>query len=309
MMPRPIPTKEAIDSKSQELQKDASTSKPAIVREVESVINSSDSAPKYFDASKVLITDYANRDAEEFDTEEFLEFCAAIEMSNGNEVAGKVFKLKEPGPKGEEFGLIYGNRRLVACRRTGVKFKAFVVPQPDPRSWTVSMHSENTNRTAPAVWALAKWYESRAKDFDSIASMSLHLKLSSDRTLGRYLRIATLPTALIDMVAKRLDMTVQGLDTLATLLHKDKSAFNKLQVQLSEKAQGKKLPFKEILNHFTKSTDKVVKPSNAIDLVDKTGKIYGSIKVNRANELRLTVEDVTETELKKITDLVQRIRQ
>lgn len=308
MIPRSLPTDEAINKMQQELDKNSSTSKPAIVREVASAISAADSAPKLFVADKVLITEFANRDEEEFETEEFKDFCASIEMSNGNEVPGKVYKLDEVGPNGEEYALVYGNRRLVACRRTGVKFKAFVVPKPDARAWTVSMHSENTNRTAPAVWALAKWYESRSAAFDSIASMALHLKISSDRTLGRYLRVATLPTDLIDLVEKRLDMTLLGLEKMANAMHKDKDQFDKRLQELKTKAAGSKLPFKEILDHMMKDPAKLVKQSESTAIVDKSGNEFGSIRVNRAKELRLTIADITETELRKITDVVNRLR-
>lgn len=280
---------------------------PAIAKEIVGSKDVNGSAPRKIDANKVLITHMANRLPEEFETDEFKQFMVAIEATNGNEVPINVYKLESPGPNGEEYGLVYGHRRTIACQRTKCPLTVIVVPKPDPRAHIKAMVMENDHRDNVALYGKALWIAANADYFDSIYQASVELRIP-DTTLRRYKRIAEIPSAVINLFTSRLDITAVGADKVAQFMAKNPEQFRKNFENVS--ALGTKLPFMEAVKLLTADEAKAapVSRDSSTSYKDGSGNDFAQMKVTRQQQLRITLEKVTDAERKKFDEFLKRLR-
>lgn len=281
---------------------------PAIAKEIVGSKDVNGSAPRKIDANKVLITEMANRLPEEFETDEFKQFMVTIEETGGNNVPINVYKLEEPGPNGEEYGLVYGHRRTVACQRTNQPLTVIVIPRPSPRAHVKAMVVENDHRDNVAPYGKAIWIASKLEFFDSIFQASKELQMP-DSTLRRYKRIADIPQSVIDLFENRLEISALGADKIATFMANNPDVFKENFERL--KAKNEKIPFAVAVKLLTApaASKAAAAPSESAKIFkDAAGNDFAQMKVNRQKQLRFSMDNVTEAELKKIEDFVKRLR-
>lgn len=300
--------KEAIRRAEQQIAQAQTHSKPAIVTEFETMAANSDSTPKQFDPAKILVTEFANRDPNEFLTDEFKIFKASIEMTAGNEVPGTVYALENPTAEGHTHALIFGHRRLTACLETNRPFKAIVQPKPEPRLQIAKMTRENDDRSGTAVWKRAHWVVENLKHFDSPRQYHYHTG-TPESLISKYQMLVTLPQDVIDLCVSTLDVKLEAGYALAVFRNENPTRFEENLAEVKGKHPKGSLPFNTLAKLLSAKKEKSVKPTDSdIVIKDSAGNDFATVKINRAKELRIVVKDGTPADLKRFTDLLQRMR-
>jgi ParB family transcriptional regulator, chromosome partitioning protein len=97
------------------------------------------------DPSELVFTDHPNRDESAFGDEEFWELVKSIRAAGGNVQPVKV-RLKSFDPV--VYQVVYGHRRVLACKRLGLKVKAIIEPVLSDEQVVMQRISENSSRVA-----------------------------------------------------------------------------------------------------------------------------------------------------------------
>ena len=113
---------------------------------MESLAQGGDDKAELLDTELVRVTAWDNRDPKSFDDDDrdFRALKEDIEAHQGNKIPGLVRPLDKPEGK-VLYEVVYGNRRLVACQRLGLKFKAFIQTISDEEAMLLQ-HVENAHR-------------------------------------------------------------------------------------------------------------------------------------------------------------------
>lgn len=295
---------QALERHAQNLQA-TTQSHPAIVSEFEALQASRLNAPIYIDPNKVLITDMANRDPQEFETEDFKIFMADIEKTKGNIVPAAVYLLEKPTEEGHTHGLIYGHCRTEACKRTHQKLQVLVEPKPTVREQFSKMVAENDARSKPSSWAQATWIAKHVKSFDSVRQMSMQTNMP-EATIYRYVRVASLDERAISLLASRLEIQLESADKLISFKDKHPEDFEANIERLS--ASGQKYDFKTLCRELTVTSQKKAPKETSGTIKDPSGNEFATVKVNRSGELRVVVQKCTEAEHKSMIKFLATLR-
>lgn len=137
------------EAERDEIAEELETTKAALQdfrMRLESTAQGGDAGAQLLDAETVRLTAFDNRDPKSFDDKdrEFHELKESIQAHQGNLIAGLVRPLEKPEGK-VLYEVVYGNRRMMACRRLGLKFKAFIQSIPDDEAMLLQ-HVENAHR-------------------------------------------------------------------------------------------------------------------------------------------------------------------
>lgn len=113
---------------------------------MEAAAHGGDAGAQLLDPETVRLTAFDNRDPKSFDDDDrdFRDLKADIEAQGGNLIPGLVRPLEEPDGK-VIYEVVYGNRRMMACRRLGLPFKTFIQSIPDEDAMLLQ-HVENAHR-------------------------------------------------------------------------------------------------------------------------------------------------------------------
>ena len=160
---------------------------------------------RMIDPVHVRASRFANRHADTFKSPDFEALKAEIRQAGGNVQPVKVRKVQEEG-SGIGFEVIFGHRRLEACRQLGLPVLA-VIDNVDDQTLFAEMDRENRARKDLSPWEQGVMYRRALAEglFPSNRKMSeaLGVDLSA---LGRALMLADLPQEVVAAFPSPLDL-------------------------------------------------------------------------------------------------------
>lgn len=174
---------------------------------------------RLLDASQIRRSRFANRHESNFAGAGFDQLKREIQEAQGNVQPIKVRSIGDVEGGGVRYEVVFGHRRLEACRQLGLPVMA-VIDNLDDKTLFIEMERENRERVDLSPWEQGVMY-AQALDSGLFASnrqlaSALGVDLSN---LGKSLVLARLPDEIIGAFATPLDIQLRW----APLLNK---AFN-----------------------------------------------------------------------------------
>lgn len=264
--------------------------------------------PVRIDPKEICWSEWGNRLEERFQGPDFEAFVEDINSTGGNKAPGVVRLLAQPNKDGQKYELASGHRRHRACLDSGNKFLCFVKQLTDIELQE-ELESENRNRIDPAAIERAIQYKRQLKSYRSQEHMSEVMRITKS-TMSRYLMMADIPEAVIGLISDQLKIT---LDAGCTFMQFYQNAANKETYEKNLQALktvGVKRPFKEVfakLREKPEDSEAKVKPSElSSSFQSANGKEFGSMNVNRAGKLKLSLDDITPEEFSKFEEFIKK---
>lgn len=173
------------------------------------------------DASEIRRSRFANRHESNYSGTGFEQLKREIQEAQGNVQPIKVRSIGGIESSGVRYEVVFGHRRLEACRQLGLPVLA-VIDNLDDRTLFIEMERENRERADLSPWEQGVMY-ARALDVGLFASNrqlanALGVDLSN---LGKSLVLARLPKEIIDAFATPLDIQLRWAPLLSKALEAD----------------------------------------------------------------------------------------
>lgn len=292
----------AIEERAKELKQ-----QDAMHATAEIIASAKEATPRKIDPAKVRWSQWGNRSQSRFKGPKFDAFVEDIRSAGGNKQAALVRPIPKT-PEGYEYEIAYGHRRHRACLVAGQPYLAAVKELTDMQL-QVEMEVENRGREDTSTWERAVQYKKQLPTYTSVDHMAATMNVTK-QTMHMYMRIATMPQEVLDLIDDDLSITQRNALGIITILEtKDPKELATIKSTLTDLAASKeKFTADELLKKLKVKPTKAVSPTGKpVDLLTEDGRNYGTLVVNRAKQLRLTIDEVTEGELKEITKMLSKI--
>lgn len=176
---------------------------------------------RMLDASQIRRSRFANRHESNFSGAGFEQLRREIQEAQGNVQPIKVRSIGDVESSGVRYEVVFGHRRLEACRQLGLPVLA-VIDNLDDKTLFIEMERENRERADLSPWEQGVMY-ARALDVGLFASNrqlanALGVDLSN---LGKSLVLARLPKEIIDAFPTPLDIQLRWAPLLNKALEAD----------------------------------------------------------------------------------------
>jgi ParB family chromosome partitioning protein len=149
----------------------------------------------------IVRSKFANRHETNFDSEEFASLRDEIKNAGGN-----VQPIKVRPVEGGKFEVVFGHRRLEACRLNRLDVLA-IVEELDDQALFVEMDRENRSRKDLSPWEQGVMYQRAIQEGLFPSNKKLAEALGVDVTnLGKAISLAELPVEIVDAFASPLDL-------------------------------------------------------------------------------------------------------
>ncbi|KGH22998.1 ParB/RepB/Spo0J family partition protein [Comamonas thiooxydans] len=264
--------------------------------------------PVRVDPKLIRWSEWGNRLEDRFVGAEFEEFVEDINSTGGNKAPGVVRPLAEADDQGHLYELASGHRRHRACLKSGQKFLCFVKELSDIELQE-ELESENRNRIDPAFIERAIQYKRQLKSYRSQDHMCEKMRITKS-TMSRYLMLADLPDAVLKLISDPLQITLDGGCTFMQFYNKpeNKELYEKnLQALMSLKV---KLPSKEVFKRLRERPEDEQKKAKVTELnasfTTASGASFGTMTVNRAKQLKMSLDDISPDEFNKIEEFIKK---
>jgi ParB family chromosome partitioning protein len=172
------------------------------------------------DPADIDLTEFADRDESSFRSTEFEELKDSIRLAGGNYQPIKVRIAPTRGEGGKvRYQLIFGSRRLRACREVNVKVNAIVEPVDSDRQLYLQMVGENRGRAGLSPWEQGRSYHHALRRglFKTQSELATATGLDQSN-VSKAMRIAELPDELISLFASPTEVTFRAGIQLADAL-------------------------------------------------------------------------------------------
>lgn len=179
-------------------------------------------AARLIDPALIRPSRYANRHPHSLSGADFQKLRSEIQDAGGNVQPIKVRPVsREEGDGGARYEVVFGHRRLQACRELGLPVLA-VIDNLDDQTLFVEMERENRSRKDLSAWEQGMMYR-RALDgglFPSNRKLAeaIGVDLSA---LGKALALAALPAFVIEAFPSPLQLQFRWAKPLADALASD----------------------------------------------------------------------------------------
>ena len=179
-------------------------------------------AARLIDPALIRPSRYANRHPHSLSGADFQKLRSEIQDAGGNVQPIKVRPVsREEGDGGARYEVVFGHRRLQACRELGLPVLA-VIDNLDDQTLFVEMERENRSRKDLSAWEQGMMYR-RALDgglFPSNRKLAeaIGVDLSA---LGKALALAALPDFVVEAFASPLQLQFRWAKPLADALASD----------------------------------------------------------------------------------------
>ena len=177
---------------------------------------------RLLDPHSVVPSQWANRDAASFKTQDFADLKGEIESAGGNVQPIKVRPILTALPdQPQQYEIVFGHRRHRAALELGLPVNAVIEDMPDEMLF-VQMDRENRNRKDLSAWEQGKMYV-RALDeglFLTIKKMASALGVDAGH-MGKAITLARLPVEIIAAFDSPLDLQFRWSGLLREALDRD----------------------------------------------------------------------------------------
>ncbi len=259
----------------------------AKLREFEGAVPAKKIDPSLIDASL-----FANRHEDSFATDSFAVLMDEIKAAGGNAQPVKVRPKK-----GGRFEIVFGHRRIEACRRLGLEVFAIVEEVDDKQLW-LEMTYENEARSDLTPYEMSMHYKAAIdqglyKNWSELADALGKAK----NTLSRYSAIAALPDVIIEAFASPTHIKVRHADKLVELLKNNRAEV----LDRAKKLRGQGEAAEKVLAILEGADKKVPR-------VELFALGYGSITRSK-NKVNLTIDanQLSENQLEKFYAFLQKL--
>ena len=180
----------------------------------------SDATPtKKLDSTCVVPSKWANRHSDSFESEAFETLKADIQLLGGNVQAIKVRPVA--GSQPQRYEIVFGHRRHRACLALGLPVLAVIEPIND-QALFIEMDRENRQRVDLRPYEQGEMYR-RALDeglYASLRKLADAIGVQAPN-VSVAVKIARLPTEVLDAFPSRLDIQYRWGAPLSDALEKD----------------------------------------------------------------------------------------
>ena len=160
------------------------------------------SKPVKLDAQSIQLSRRANRLPDFVDTPAFKELTGLIAITGGNTVPILVRLLSDNSHE-----LVYGHRRLAACKLVGLKVNALVARGLSDEQAVRAMAHENTGRHDLSPLEKGRWYAQLREELVYKSDSALSRALGVDKSdVSNALALARLPVVIIDAFSSPHDL-------------------------------------------------------------------------------------------------------
>jgi ParB family chromosome partitioning protein len=176
---------------------------------------------RLLDAAQIRRSRFANRHESNFSGAGFEQLKREIQESHGNVQPIKVRPIGDADDKGMLYEVVFGHRRLEACRELGLPVLA-VIDNLDDRTLFIEMERENRERADLSPWEQGVMY-ARALDgglFSSNRQLASALGVDPSN-LGKSLALARLPQEIVDAFPTPLDIQLRWAPLLTKAIDAD----------------------------------------------------------------------------------------
>jgi ParB family chromosome partitioning protein len=188
--------------------------------------------------TQVRSSRYANRHESSYIGADFENLKRDIQEARGNVQPIKVRPVGEGEGDGTLFEVVYGHRRLEACRQLGLPVLA-VIDNLDDRTLFIEMERENRGRADLSPWEQGVMYARALETGLFSSNRQLASAIGVDHSnLGKSLALARLPTEIIEAFATPLDIQLRWASLLNYALEKDAKRTKDQARTVSKKRAG-----------------------------------------------------------------------
>lgn len=248
------------------------------------------------DPELVQLSRWANRHEQSYLSDAFLELKRSIQHDGGNQVPILVRPLHSSAEPSSSppYELVYGHRRLRACRELGLPVRAIVEDLADVRL-VERMHAENRERESLSAYETGQFYKRLLDEGLYASQRKLADALGVDQSdVSRKVWLASLPADVIQLFQSPIDVSCDDVKRLQPTWNRDPGELHAHARALLD-TEGP-LPAKQVIAKLTGGAGAVPKSDGATITQDKAvveirdaGSHGTTIRVNvrlRADEQR-----------------------
>lgn len=180
------------------------------------------------DPRQIALTRWADRHADSFSSQAFIELKQDIESAGGNVQPIKVRPARGAAaeqPDGPRFELVYGSRRTRACLELGLPVRAVVDENVDDQQLYVQMQRENRGRSNLSAWEQGVSYHKALNEglFPSARRLAEQIGLDHSN-VAKALRVAELPQEVVGAFRSPVDIQFRWAVALDKAYQQDPDA-------------------------------------------------------------------------------------
>lgn len=181
------------------------------------------------DPRHIVLTRWADRHADSFSSQAFIELKQEIESAGGNVQPIKVRPARGAaaghGEEGPRFELVYGSRRTRACLELGLPVRAVVDENVDDQALYIQMQRENRGRANLSAWEQGVSYHKALNEglFPSARRLAEQIGLDHSN-VAKALRVAELPQEIVGAFRSPVDIQFRWAVALDKAYQQDPDA-------------------------------------------------------------------------------------
>ena len=210
-------------------------------------------AARLLDPVEIRHSRFANRDTRSFSTPAFEELKSEVASAGGNVQPIKVRPVTDGG-----YEVVFGHRRLEACKQLGLQVLA-MVDSIDDQTLFVEMDRENRGRKDLSPWEQGVMYRRALSEGLFPSNRKLADAVGADLSaMGKALALADLPQEVIDAFPTPFEIQFRWSKPLKDALDADMSAV--LNRAKAIKSAGSPLSAGDVFNRLVSPEQKGVEP-------------------------------------------------
>lgn len=256
--------------------------------------------------------DVPNRDLASFENSEYYELQQSIRLTNGNLEPIKVRRIERNGAEGAdhsgiEYEIVYGHRRVHACKKLKIQVRAVVVEGLNDADLLRQRIAENSGREDFRPLELGRIFKHALDKGLYSNQKSLASETGRDEgDISRALALAELPVELINAFGSPADLQYRHSKPLSDAVKRDRVRVIAIAVQIA-KDGGTRTPA-EVMSRLTRSEKAPIGRSNSSNKrrLELGGKAYGEMLSTSSGrvtiELKQTLDAAAREELQRHLD-------
>ena len=180
------------------------------------------------DPRQIVLTRWADRHADSFSSQAFIELKQEIESAGGNVQPIKVRPARGAAAEqadGPRFELVYGSRRTRACLELGLPVRAVVDENVDDQALYIQMQRENRGRSNLSAWEQGVSYHKALNEGLFPRARRLAEQIGLDHSnVAKALRVAELPQEIVGAFRSPVDIQFRWAVALDKAYQQDPDA-------------------------------------------------------------------------------------
>ena len=248
-------------------------------------------ATRLIDPKLIVRSRWANRDERHFQTTEFQQLKAEIASAGGNVQPIKVRSLPAFDGQEAKYEVVFGHRRLEACRQLGLPVVA-LIDNVDDRGLFVEMDRENRSRKDLSAWEQGVMYRRALAEGLFPSNRKLAEAVGADLTnVGRALALADLPKEVVDAFPSPMELQFRWARPLGDALDRDPEGVRRRAAELA--AASPKLNAKAVFDLLVADDGQggstVLPPPPPVE-IQVAGRRAAVVRVDAHGGAKITIE-------------------